>query len=70
MIRDFVIFHVFRAYFTDHWTAYLKTRGISDGQSDPTFPDSYGIQERDKFYKSLSFDGWGGASGHDAPMIA
>ena len=33
-------------------------------------PEKYGIPERDAFYKSVSFAGWGGASGHDAPMIA
>ena len=28
------------------------------------------MKERDKFYKSVSYGGTGGASGHDAPMIA
>ncbi len=28
------------------------------------------MAERDAFYKSVSFDGWGGSSGHDAPLIA
>lgn len=45
-------------------------RNILDGKSQPRFPDVYGIQEREEFYKSLSFQGTGGASGHDAPMIA
>ncbi|XP_072039310.1 ADP-ribosylhydrolase ARH1-like [Amphiura filiformis] len=58
------------SYFTEKWTAYLQNRGLTDGQSDPTFPEPYGIKERDDFYKSVSFSGWGGASGHDAPMIA
>lgn len=57
-------------YFQTKWTDYLKLRGIFDGKSDPTFPEVYGVQERDVFYKSVSFDGTGGASGHDAPMIA
>ncbi|XP_052767910.1 uncharacterized protein LOC128208392 [Mya arenaria] len=57
-------------YFTDRWVDYLKTRNIEDGTSEPTFPENYGIRERDAFYKSLSFSGWGGSSGHDAPMIA
>lgn len=35
-----------------------------------SFPKKYGVKERDEFYKSVSFSGWGGASGHDAPMIA
>ncbi|XP_052766629.1 ADP-ribosylhydrolase ARH1-like [Mya arenaria] len=57
-------------YFTDRWVEFLQTRNIADGTSEPTFPEKYGIRERDAFYKSLSFSGWGGASGHDAPMIA
>ncbi|WAR18999.1 ADPRH-like protein [Mya arenaria] len=55
---------------TDRWVEYLKTRNIEDGTSEPTFPEKYGIRERDAFYKSLSISGWGGSSGHDAPMIA
>ncbi|CAH1247645.1 ADPRH [Branchiostoma lanceolatum] len=58
------------SYFTDRWRAYLETRGVTDGTTDPTFPEDYGPAERDAFYKSLSFSGWAGASGHDAPMIA
>ncbi|KAI8494766.1 hypothetical protein Bbelb_273710 [Branchiostoma belcheri] len=57
-------------YFTEKWQAYLEKRGISDGTSDPTFPEEYGPKERDAFYKTLSFSGWAGSSGHDAPMIA
>ena len=57
-------------YFEDQWRTYLEKRGILYGKSDPVFPSSYGIDERDLFYKSLSYSGWGGASGHDAPMIA
>ncbi|XP_019614848.1 PREDICTED: protein ADP-ribosylarginine hydrolase-like [Branchiostoma belcheri] len=57
-------------YFTEKWQAYLEQRGISDGTSDPTFPQEYGPKERDDFYRTLSFSGWAGASGHDAPMIA
>ena len=48
----------------------MDLRGISDGTSGPKFPEVFGIKERDEFYKSVSFSGWGGASGHDAPMIA
>ena len=66
--QDFNIFC--RSYFTQRWTGYLKTRGISDGVSGPTFPENYDVKARDQFYTSLSFRGWGGASGHDAPMIA
>lgn len=57
-------------YFKEKWTNYLTLRGILEGQEEPKFPSPYGAKERDAFYKSVSFSGWGGASGHDAPMIA
>ena len=57
-------------YFRNAWSSYLESRGIKDGKSEPVFPEEYGVQERDDFYSSISFAGWGGASGHDAPMIA
>ncbi|KAJ7371113.1 hypothetical protein OS493_027801 [Desmophyllum pertusum] len=50
------------SYFTDAWTSYLSLRGI--------LQEPFPIKARDTFYKSVSFNGWGGASGHDAPMIA
>ena len=34
------------------------------------FQKCNGVVERDRFYKSCSCAGTGGASGHDAPMIA
>ena len=58
------------SYFERNWKDYLALRGITDGTSEPLFPKDYGVKERDEFYKSLSFSGTGGASGHDAPMIA
>ncbi|KAH0624920.1 hypothetical protein JD844_032849 [Phrynosoma platyrhinos] len=57
-------------YFENQWNKYLEIRGISNGKSPPSFPEIYGVKERDEFYTSLSFSGWGGSSGHDAPMIA
>ena len=48
---------------------YLENKGLLDGTKDPK-PDNLKAAERDKFYKSLSFLGVGGSSGHDAPMIA
>ncbi|NXM85554.1 ADPRH hydrolase, partial [Oenanthe oenanthe] len=57
-------------YFEEQWKKYLAERGISDGVSLPRFPSAYGVEERDSFYASLSYSGWGGGSGHDAPMIA
>nr|XP_033801574.1 ADP-ribosylarginine hydrolase [Geotrypetes seraphini] len=58
------------SYFETRWRDYLVKRGISDGKSQASFPEVYGVKERDEFYRSLSFSGWGGSSGHDAPMIA
>ncbi|XP_066544618.1 ADP-ribosylhydrolase ARH1 isoform X2 [Amia ocellicauda] len=57
-------------YFENKWRAYLKERGILEEASEARFPDMYGVKERDAFYKSLSYSGWAGSSGHDAPMIA
>ncbi|KAI8794141.1 protein ADP-ribosylarginine hydrolase [Biomphalaria glabrata] len=57
-------------YFQNAWETYLSSRNLSDGQTDPIFPEPYGFEERDKFVKQVSFSGFGGASGHDAPMIA
>ncbi|BFZ02962.1 hypothetical protein BsWGS_06001 [Bradybaena similaris] len=58
------------AYFQNSWENYLKSRGLTDGTSTPVFPNPYDFKERDQFVKSVSFSGWGGSSGHDAPMIA
>ena len=58
------------SYFQSKWSEYLQLRGILDGKSEPKFPEIYGVEERDSFYKSVSFAGTGGASGHDAPLIA
>lgn len=59
----------YRDYFEDRWRKYLKKKELLDGTKDPK-PDKLKEDERDKFYKELSFSGWGGSSGHDAPMIA
>eukprot|EP00128_Syssomonas_multiformis_P016441 Colp12_sorted_trinity150504_noHs@27787 len=56
-------------YFTRKWQQYLKIRGIHQRGGSPKFPAQYGPRERDEFYNSLG-NGWGGALGHDAPMIA
>lgn len=57
-------------YFENAWKKYLEMRNLTSGCGPVEFPAEYDIADRDKFYKSLSFAGWGGASGHDAPMIA
>lgn len=56
--------------FKDQFTKYCKERGILDGDSEPTFPEKYGVEERDEFYKKWSWAGWGGASGDDSCIIA
>lgn len=44
----------------------LILSGCFCGSPGPVqFPSAYGVKERDAFYKSVSFDGWGGSSGHD-----
>lgn len=59
------------AYFGEKWKAYLGLRNIFDGRSDPFFPSDHdNVRKRDQFYTWISFDDWGGASGHDAPLIA
>ena len=58
-------------YFETQWKNFLMRRKIEDGKSEPVFDyNDTSVKERDAFYKELSFDGTGGASGHDAPMIA
>lgn len=43
---------------------YKCQRNILDPSSKAAvFPDKWGPVERDQFYKSVSFDGWGGSSG-------
>ena len=59
-------------YFQAKWEQYVEKRHIQDcnGSSEPQFPELYDVNERDIFYREISFDGNGGASGYDAPMIA
>jgi ADP-ribosylarginine hydrolase len=45
-------------YFEEEWKKYLKKRGLLADDPSPIFPENFGIKERDKFYKSVSFDGW------------
>ncbi|XP_040296185.1 ADP-ribosylarginine hydrolase isoform X2 [Bufo bufo] len=58
------------SYFEEQWISYLGKRDILNGTSQPQFPEKYDVEERDQFYTSVSYNGWGGGSGHDAPMIA
>lgn len=56
-------------YFEKAWMKYMEERGLFHSDV-PAFPARWGVVERDAFYKKLSFDGWGGSSGHDAVIIA
>lgn len=58
------------SYFEQKWNDYLETRGLKEPPYEVQFPDQFDVKDRDNFYKSVSLNGWGGASGHDAPMIA
>ena len=60
------------SYFEQHWKDYLALRQLTSGKTDAVFEDHdvNSVKERDAFYKSLSYSGTGGASGHDAPIIA
>jgi len=60
-------------FFIQAWQKYLKVRGLSCNPlalQPPVFPKQYGVRERDNFYRSVAFRGWGGASGHDSVIIA
>ncbi|XP_067933916.1 ADP-ribosylhydrolase ARH1-like [Watersipora subatra] len=57
-------------FFEKHWTDYIALRQIRDGLAEPVFPDAYGVEERDAYYKSIAYEDWGGTSGHDSVIIA
>jgi ADP-ribosylarginine hydrolase len=40
------------------------------GVTDPVFPGKYGVEERDKEYKSFTGNKWAGSAGHDSVLIA
>ena len=68
--RDVIYIKAQWFFFYGKWESYLQMRRIHDGKSPPVFPEAFGIEERDKFYCSISFSGRGGVSRHDTPMIA
>ena len=56
---------------TRPWENYLKERKIETGkEKEAFFPDKYGIEERDKFYKTITNSEWAGANGIDSVLIA
>ncbi|KAL0491614.1 [protein ADP-ribosylarginine] hydrolase [Acrasis kona] len=69
--RDFEVIWGDMEKFKDTFKTYLKERQIeNDGDSKPVFPENYGIQERDLYYKKWSYQGWAGASGDDSVIIS
>eukprot|EP01132_Coremiostelium_polycephalum_P004643 gene4643-5801_t len=74
--RTWAVYEKGYNYFLNAWQSYLNDRKIPFGENKnatdeyPVFPEPYGPEEREKFYEAVSFDGWGGSSGHDSVIIA
>lgn len=68
--------------FVQKWTAFLELRELPRpgvpvdrgtylrAAPKPVYPEGFDELARDKYYTSLSFSGWGGASGDDCTIIA
>lgn len=56
-------------YFEAAWRNYITLRGIEKLDREPEFPSNYSWEAREKFYKKISFSGWGGSSGHDSVSL-
>ncbi len=65
-----IIWWLLRKKFQDFWFEYLKDRKIDLPNSRPSFPEKYGVRERDEYYKVISKGGWPGALGVDSCIIA
>ena len=59
-----------RGIFKSEWLIYLQHRKIDKPDSKPDFPENYGVEERDKFYKVVSHGKWPGAIGLDSVIIS
>lgn len=57
-------------YFERQWCNYLLERNLFNGYGPAIFAEDYNVMKREKMYKTISYSGRGGSSGHDAPMIA
>jgi len=68
--RDWQKYQADLKFFETHWKEYMKLRRVSENETEATFPEVYGVRERDSYYQSISWAGWGGASGHDSVIIA
>eukprot|EP01100_Stratorugosa_tubuloviscum_P008324 TRINITY_DN3463_c0_g2_i1.p1 TRINITY_DN3463_c0_g2~~TRINITY_DN3463_c0_g2_i1.p1 ORF type:complete len:373 (-),score=176.56 TRINITY_DN3463_c0_g2_i1:97-1215(-) len=64
-------YNKYMEHFEHKFVAYLELRQIRSHDCQvAVFPSIFGVKERDQFYTSISYDGWGGASGDDSVIIA
>lgn len=56
--------------FVEPWKHYLESRNIVSGETEPVFPDKYGVEERDTIYKTFIGSKWAGSAGTDSVLIA
>jgi len=56
--------------FESKFLDYMQQRNVVSGETEPKFPEKYGVEERDQFYNTWSFNGWAGASGDDSVIIS
>jgi ADP-ribosylarginine hydrolase len=68
--RDYEYIKMDMKKFESKFLQYMTERNVVDGDSEPQFPATYGVPERDAFYKKWSYNGWAGASGDDSVIIA
>lgn len=69
--RDWDKYQPMLKYFEKKLNQYIRIRHIKEeGKDHPVFPQGYDAKMRDEFYSSISWNGWGGASGDDAIIIA
>ncbi|KAI6660399.1 Protein ADP-ribosylarginine hydrolase-like [Oopsacas minuta] len=72
--RDWELIKENWSYFEDSWKKYLTKIGFLSSTEGATQSYDFSLDvnatDYDKFVKSVSHNGTGGSSGHDAPMIA
>ncbi|KAJ6247336.1 [protein adp-ribosylarginine] hydrolase [Anaeramoeba flamelloides] len=57
-------------YFLEKCNNFIEKRQLQDNENcQPVYPQEWGFEQRDEFYKYLSYGGNGGASGHDFLLI-
>lgn len=52
-----------RSRFSEQWLSYLKKRNIDKPDQEAVFPESFNVDDRDKFYKEISISKWAGSIG-------